>query len=99
MSQTTRNLIESLKEGAGEAAKAIGSHLIDRIKDMPSEIAHEGQRVGMQGAAEIAAALFNGNGFVPYGQGQMRDQEKDGNEGAEQQKEQQKEQERGGMER
>ena len=96
MSSRVREMLESLKEGAAEAAKGIGDHLIERIKDMPGEIGHEAERVGMQGTAELAAALFAGStGYVPYGQGQMRDKEIEGNEGAEQP---QKEQERGGME-
>lgn len=35
------------------------------------EIGAELGRLGVQGQAEIAGALFNGNSYVPYGAGQQ----------------------------
>jgi len=36
------------------------------------EIGDEMKRLGVQGQAELASALFTGNSYVPYGQGQNR---------------------------
>ncbi len=38
------------------------------------EIGQELGRLGVQGSAELGSALFNGTAYVPYGQGQNRDQ-------------------------
>jgi hypothetical protein len=35
------------------------------------EIGAEMRRLGMQGSAELANVLFNGQGYVPYGAGQQ----------------------------
>ena len=39
-----------------------------------SEIGQELGRLGVQGSAELGSALFTGNAYVPYGQGQNRSQ-------------------------
>jgi hypothetical protein len=38
------------------------------------EIGQELGRMGVQGSAELGSALFTGNAYVPYGQGQNRGQ-------------------------
>jgi hypothetical protein len=40
------------------------------LKNFGPEVAAEFKRLGTQGAMELASALFNGHGFVPYGPGQ-----------------------------
>jgi hypothetical protein len=50
----------------------------DKLKEMVStglsnmgpQIGAELKRLGTQGSMELASALFNGHGFVPYGPGQ-----------------------------
>ncbi len=42
-------------------------------RDIKAEIG----RLGDHGAAELAAALFSGHSFLPYGAGQRRDHEVD----------------------
>jgi hypothetical protein len=50
--------------------------LIDKLGEMfskaTSEIGEEIDRLVVQGSAEFASALFTGNAYVPYGQGQNR---------------------------
>jgi hypothetical protein len=87
-------MLESLKEGASEAAKGIGDHLLERIKDAPGEIGQEAMHQVGRGAQELASGLFNGNAFVQYGHRADHDQDK-AKDGAEMP---QKEEERGGME-
>lgn len=65
MSDTAKQLFESLK-GVKEAVQAIAPGL----KDVSVEANAEFSRLGTQGAMELASALFNGSGFVPYGPGQ-----------------------------
>lgn len=36
-----------------------------------SQMGNELKRLGTQGAAEVGGALFNGNAYVPYGDGQQ----------------------------
>ena len=62
MSETAKQLFESLKEGVQAIAPG--------LKDLVPEAQAEMSRLGTQGAMEIASALFNGHGFVPYGPGQ-----------------------------
>jgi hypothetical protein len=89
MSARTRSFFEALKEGATNAMQEIGEEM---------------QRLAVQGQAELAGALFNGNAYVPYGRGQ--DTKLFGNDGedlqprveAPQVELPQQEQERGGME-
>jgi hypothetical protein len=40
------------------------------LNDILNDVGAEAGRLGIQGTAELAAALFNGNGFVQYGAGQ-----------------------------
>ena len=61
----------------------------DVVQDGKSELG----RLGVQGQAEMAGALFNGSAYVPYGDGQRN------NAGQEAEQQQQQERERGGMER
>lgn len=65
MSETAKQLFESLKAGK-EAAQA----LAPGISNFGAEVKAEMSRLGTQGAMELASALFNGDGFVPYGPGQ-----------------------------
>jgi len=55
----------------------IGQELGNRVEeakgfigDVLSDIVTEGKRLAVQGQAEMAGALFNGNAYVPYGEGQ-----------------------------
>ncbi|MGA2256832.1 MAG: hypothetical protein ABSG53_19450 [Thermoguttaceae bacterium] len=60
----------------------------EKIKQMlgkaASEIGQELSRMGVQGQAELGSALFTGNAYVPYGQGQNRDGAVHGMEGQQQ---------------
>lgn len=55
MSETAKQLFDSLRAGVREATSQIGAEM---------------GRMGVQGAMELASAVFNGHGFVPYGPGQ-----------------------------
>jgi hypothetical protein len=71
MSETAKKLFEGLK------AMAPG------LKDVVHETGAEMKRLGVQGSAELAAALFSGaNSYVPDGRGQWqsKDQERAGQE-------------------
>lgn len=46
------------------------SKLFDRLTEFGSEVGAELGRMGKQGAAELAHALFSGSAYVPYGDGQ-----------------------------
>jgi hypothetical protein len=46
------------------------NQLFAGLGNFAAETKAEFSRLGTQGAMEIASALFNGNGFVPYGPGQ-----------------------------
>jgi hypothetical protein len=52
--------------GEGVSAAAPGLSLSKILSDVGAEVS----RLGDQGRSEIAAALFNNNGFVLYGPGQ-----------------------------
>ena len=39
-------------------------------ESIKGDVKAEMSRLGTQGAMELASALFNGSGFVPYGPGQ-----------------------------
>jgi len=65
MSDTAKRLFESLR-AASDVAQAIAPGL----KSFGPEVKAEMSRMGTQGAMELASALFNGDGFVPYGPGQ-----------------------------
>ena len=83
MSQLAKELFDGLKA----VGQSIGNTLAN---DVLPDISAEMGRMGTQGTMELAAALFNGNGFVPYGPGQYTPQPE---------QEHAPEQERGGMER
>ena len=50
-----------------------GEKLDANVFPRAGEIGQEFDRSVVQGAAEIGSALFTGNSYVPYGQGQNRD--------------------------
>jgi hypothetical protein len=85
--------MESIKEGI--QAIAPGLSLSNILGDIGSEMS----RLGVQGQMEMAAALFNGNAFVPYGPGQYTPSEPDHGLPVEAMKQPEVEQSRGGMER
>lgn len=43
---------------------------MELFKEIISDVGAELGRLGVQGQAELASALFNGNAYVPYGEGQ-----------------------------
>ena len=45
--------------------------------DIKADVGAELGRLGKQGQAELASALFNGSAFVPYGEGQRSPQSAD----------------------
>jgi hypothetical protein len=49
-----------------------GEKLEKMVGKAVGEIGQELARMGVQGQAELASALFTGNSYVPYGQGQNR---------------------------
>lgn len=65
MSETAKQLFDSLK-GVKEAVQAIAPGLQSLVPEAKAELS----RLGTQGSMELASALFNGSGFVPYGPGQ-----------------------------
>lgn len=65
MSDTARQLFDSLKN-VKDAVQAVAPGLKDLVPEATAEL----KRLGTQGSMELASALFNGNGFVPYGPGQ-----------------------------
>jgi hypothetical protein len=62
MSERAKALFESVKESVQAIAPG--------LKDLVPEARAEMSRLGTQGSMELAAALFNGSAFVPYGPGQ-----------------------------
>ena len=62
-------LVEGLKEGVAAYATGLGV-VIDAI---PQELRH----AGAHGAHELAAALFNGSGYVMYPRGSKDDPQQD----------------------
>jgi hypothetical protein len=87
------------------AARLFGA-AVDRIKDIPKEAFHEVCHQVPAGSHEMAALLFNGNGFVMYQRGSKDDpakekdqeqgQQKDGGvHGQEQEHQNEHQQERG----
>jgi len=65
MSETAKKLFESLK-----SVKDAVQEIAPGLKNFGPEVKAEMSRMGTQGAMELASALFNGDGFVPYGPGQ-----------------------------
>lgn len=41
------------------------------FKEILADVGAEMSRLGTQGQMEMASAIFNGDGFVPYGPGQI----------------------------
>lgn len=73
----------------GQDGKSVfGQILSDVAQDLGAELG----RLGVQGQAELAGALFNGNAYVMYGAGQNAPE-------PDKAQEQQQQMERGGMER
>jgi hypothetical protein len=69
------------------------------MSDPAKEIYAEFKRLGVQGAAELAQALFTGQGYVPYGRGQNAPKDHDHEQPAQTQENtgpEQPQQERGG---
>jgi hypothetical protein len=65
MSDTAKQLFEAakaLQKGITEA--------LPGLKNFGPEVKAELNRLGTQGSMELASALFNEHGFVPYGPGQ-----------------------------
>ena len=67
----TRHAVNDLAnapEAAGATdAKGFFGQLVSGVaQDIGAELG----RLGVQGQAELAGALFNGNAYVPYGEGQ-----------------------------
>ena len=48
----------------------LSEKLVEMFSKATDEIGQEFGRLAVQGRAELASALFTGNGYVPYGQGQ-----------------------------
>jgi len=90
MSETAQKLFQGLA-AAKDAALAVAPGL----KNFGPQLGAEMSRLGTQGSMELASALFNGQGFVPYGPGQYTPDQ--AHERAP--PEQAHAQERGGMER
>ncbi len=53
-------------------------HMVGRVV---GEIGQEMRRLGVQGSAELGSAIFTGQAYVPYGQGQNRRGAEHGMEG------------------
>lgn len=53
-----------------ETAKQLFEGLRAALREPVSQVKSELGRLGVQGSMELASALFNGSGFVPYGPGQ-----------------------------
>jgi len=91
------------QRGFGQVMAEKLAEMAPGLKNMVPELKAEAQRLGRQGALEMAQALFNGAGFTPYGPGQYTPTpkvEKDGLEQEVQKAEpnQEQERERGGRE-
>lgn len=54
---------------AARGAAAVGNKVMERLSPVTiaQEVGAASMRAGSQGAAELAQALYTGNGFVPYG--------------------------------
>jgi hypothetical protein len=59
-------VLGELFSGIADVATAIAPGLGDLVPEASAELG----RLGMQGAAELAGALFNGQAYTPYGEGQ-----------------------------
>lgn len=63
--ELAKQLFDGLK-----AVKDVAHAMAPGLKDFGPEMKAEFTRLGIQGQNELAGALFNGSGFVPYGPGQ-----------------------------
>lgn len=66
MSNIGKQMIDALK-----AIKDVALTVAPGLKDFGPEVKAEVSRLGTQGAAELASALFGNGAFVPYGPGQI----------------------------
>lgn len=67
MAQKSMGAMEALTEGVKEGVKGMASGLGSILSAVGPEVA----RLGVQGQAELASALFSeSNAYVPYGKGQ-----------------------------
>lgn len=80
--------VQQAAQPAQDGKSVFGQILSDVAQDLGAELG----RLGVQGQAELAGALFNGNAYVMYGAGQKAAEPDKGQQ-------QQQELERGGMER
>lgn len=80
--------VQQAAQPAQDGKSVFGQILSDMAQDIGAELG----RLGVQGQAELAGALFNENAYVPYGAGQNAPE-------PEKAQEHQQELERGGMER
>ena len=96
--------MEAFKELLGDIGAELGNRITEAkemLGDMRAEMGAELGRLGVQGQAEMANALFNGSAFLPYGEGQRSpevQQAQDAPGVAPATPEVQQEQERGGRE-
>jgi hypothetical protein len=58
--------VQQAAQPAQDGKSLFGQILSEAAKDIGAELG----RLGVQGQAEMAGALFNGNAYVPYGAGQ-----------------------------
>lgn len=65
MSETAKKLFDAAKAMQKGITEAMPG-----LKNFGPEVKAELSRLGTQGSMELASALFNGQGFVPYGPGQ-----------------------------
>lgn len=79
--------VQQSAQAAQDGKSVFGQILSDMAQDVGAELG----RLGVQGQAELAGALFNGNAYVMYGAGQKAVEPEN--------VQQQQELERGGMER
>jgi hypothetical protein len=93
----------SAKRDFSDVMKETLAAMAPGLKNIGPQVGAELSRLGTQGAAEMAQALFNGAAFTPYGQGQIPATADLGKESQEQEIQKaelhpEPEQERGGME-
>ncbi|MBP3955470.1 hypothetical protein J8F10_09270 [Gemmata sp. G18] len=72
MKETYQVIAEAMPSKA-EVGQELGNRVEEAkgfLGNVMSEIGSELGRLGVQGQAEVAQALFNGNAYVPYGEGQ-----------------------------
>jgi hypothetical protein len=90
--QQSIGALEAVREGVKEFING----MYPGLKDAGQEIKTELKQMAAHGAHELAAALFNGSGFVMYPRGTRDDHGKDGPEQSQAQGQEPQQQERGG---